>query len=422
MSRILRENALIALAAAGAVAAMSWLTLYGFAWNDYETEALPAVQALIQGHFGQFAALAPAYGGSLLLRAPFALLPGLWGGGSLDVYIALSVPCLIAAAILGLFLQAQMRDDGDRLLARGLVLGLCVVNPITLRAFELGHPEELLGACMCVAAVLLAGADRPLWSALLLGLAIANKEWALLAVGPALLVLPRRHVLWLLLTAAAAAALLGPIALLSPTFVATTSSTASAPSAIFQPWQVFWFLGAHAGTVHGLFGEVKLGYRTPPTWVGTVSHPLILLCAALLPFAIWLRRERAPLRVADSLLLLAIVMLLRCLLDTWDNVYYTLPFLISLTAWDAIRSGPGARRPAAIALISTLLAWASFQWLPEVASADMQAALFILWTVPLAAALWLRLWRATRATGAVAAPYIAGGDDGLVAPLASASH
>jgi len=35
------------------------------------------------------------------------------------------------------------------------------VNPVTLYALQLGHPEELLGAVLCVAAVLTAQRGRP---------------------------------------------------------------------------------------------------------------------------------------------------------------------------------------------------------------------------------------------------------------------
>ena len=55
---------------------------------------------------------------------------------------------------------------------------LCyVANPLTLSALEIGHPEELLGAVLCIAAVC-AMNDRATWAAILLGLAIPNKEWA----------------------------------------------------------------------------------------------------------------------------------------------------------------------------------------------------------------------------------------------------
>jgi Glycosyltransferase family 87 len=395
------ESAFAPLMALLGVAAMSWLGLYSFAWNDYENEALPAMNALLAGHFERFAQLAPAYGGSLLLRAPFAFLPRIWGGGELAVYQAISVPCLLAAALLSLWLLARMRKAGQGRLARGLALGLCVANPLTLRALELGHPEELLDACMCVAAVLLLASQarpakagrlaldsRALCAGVLLGLAIGSKEWALLALGPALLVQRHRHWQTLVADALAAVALLAPIALLSPSFVSATKGAASTGSAIFQPWQAFWFLGKHGAMVHGTFGAPKPGYRIAPAWLGPISHPLVLLCGLVVPLALWRRRRGAALQVSEALLCLALLMSLRCLLDTWDNVYYTVPLLIALLAYEV----SAYVRPPVVALSVTLLCWASFQWLPEMVSPDLQAAFFLAWAAPLTIALAIRLF------------------------------
>src|SRR5580704_18373148 len=112
MRQLLRENALCAFVAAAASATMAWLGLYGFAWNDYESEARPAFDALAQGHVVEFLRLAPAYGGSFVERAPFALLPGLWGGGELAVYRMLALPCLLATVILAACLARWMRAHG----------------------------------------------------------------------------------------------------------------------------------------------------------------------------------------------------------------------------------------------------------------------------------------------------------------------
>jgi hypothetical protein len=382
----IRENALCAFLAGIASATMAWLGLYGFAWTDYDNEARPAFDALVHGHVQGFLQLAPAYGGSLVERAPFALLPGLWGGGQLAVYRMVALPCLLAAAALGMWLVAQMRAAGRPMPWRAVVLGVCVVNPLTLRALELGHPEELLGGTLCVAAVLLAARDRPLWAGLALGLAIANKEWALLAVGPVLLALPSRRTLCMLSAGAAAAIILAPLALVgSSGFVASTRGAAAPPSTIFQPWQAFWFFGHHGAVVRGLFGTIKPGYRTAPAWAGIISHPLIVAVAAPLTALLW-RRER---RQSDALLLLALLLLLRCVLDTWDAVYYPLPFVLALVAWESLGD---QRRPPILALASTVLASISFQWLPMHVSADAQAVFFLAWSLPLAGVLGLWLY------------------------------
>jgi hypothetical protein len=405
MPRVARENALCAFAALAGCAALAWLGLVGFAWNDYENEAKPAFDALLHGHLTEFLRLAPAYGGSLVERAPFAALPRLWGSGELAVYRMAALPCLLAAALLGTWMLARMRSEGRPLPARVLALILCVANPITLQALEGGHPEELLGACLCVAAVLCAIADRPLWAGLALGLAIANKDWALLAAGPVLLALPhRRRLRCSALAIAVAAAVLAPLAIVhSGGFITATRAGASPAGSIFQPWQIWWFLGHDGPVVHGLFGQVKPGYRTGPAWASSIAHPLILLVGFALSGVLWLRlRLRASNRAdaRSALLALALLMLLRCVLDTWDTEYYLLPFVFALLAWET--RGPVARLPL-LTLLSTALAWLSFKWLPERVSPDLQAALFLAWSLPLAVFLARRLF-APRAPSAVPAP------------------
>jgi hypothetical protein len=402
MRRLLRENVLCALMAGAVSATVGWLALYGFGWNDYEIEARPAFEALAHGHVLGFLRLAPAYGGSLVERAPFALVPGLWGGGQLAVYRMVTVPCLLAAAAFAVWLVAQMRAQGHSTFSRALALGVCVANPLTLKALELGHPEELLGACLCVAAVLLAGRDKPLWAGVALGLAIANKEWALLAVGPVLVALPaQRRLLCLAGAGATAAAVLAPLTLAgSGGFAASAGATASTSSTIFQPMQIFWFLGHHSARAVHLLGAAKHDFRLAPAWIGPISHPLVIAVALPLTGLLWRGERRrgvvsSPDRrsqaragwPANALLLLALLLLLRCMLDTWDNVYYPLPFVLALLAWEV---GADRRLPV-FALSSTMLVWFNV-WLSLHVSADAQAAFFLAWSLPLATVLSLRLY------------------------------
>jgi hypothetical protein len=418
MRRFVRENAVCALMAAAGCAAMAWLGLYSFGWNDYEVEAKPALDALTHGHLLAFLRLAPAYGGSLVERAPFALLPGLWGGGALDVYRMVAVPCLLAVLVLAVWLCARMRRAGSSTLARAVVLGICVANPLTLQALEMGHPEELLGACLCVAAVLLAGRGRPVWAGILLGLAIANKEWALIAAGPVLLALPAQSELGngqasrrgrrpIVLCAASAAAMsavvLAPLALVpGGAFVASSGAAAAPHSTIFQPWQVWWFFGWHGAPTPGVLGSPNVGYRTGPAWTDTISHPLIVVVGLGLAGALWLQRRRSDrgptgspigrrsVDERDALLLLALVLLLRCVLDTWNTGYYMLPFLLALLAWETLSP---RRRPPILALALVVLPWFVLMELSARGmSADGQASLYLAWTLPLAFALGVALY------------------------------
>jgi hypothetical protein len=172
-------------------AAMAFLGLVGFAFSDYDVEASAAFWALRTGDLDGFLAAVPAYGGSFVLRAPFAWAPALWGGGELAVFRAVSLPGLAACAGLAVFVAGRMREAGRSRLDRVVVLGALTASPAALSALEYGHPEELLGGALCVAAVL-AARTRPILAGALVGLAVANKPWALVAVPVVLAAVPAR--------------------------------------------------------------------------------------------------------------------------------------------------------------------------------------------------------------------------------------
>lgn len=394
-----RSHAVALFASAAGILLIGWLGFYGFAWTDYDNEAKPAFDALISGHLLRALQVAPAYGGSLILRAPFALLPGLWGGGPLAVYRAVSLPCLLLGGAVGVVIVGRMRAANRSRLARAVVLGLFVANPITIRAGELGHPEELISAACAVAAVLAAGRGRAVLAGVLLGLAIANKEWALVATGPVLLALPGARIRMLLVAGVVVAVVLGPLVIAGGGFSTQLRAAASVDSVspIFQPWQAWWFLGRHGQLVHGLYGVAKPGYREGVGWAIALSHPLIVLISAPLT----LLAARLPRREHAPLLLLALLLLLRAELDVWDTIYYLLPFVLALAAWEGLAHG----RPPVGALVATVMAWVVFVWSPDHLSADQQSLLFLAAALPstgaLFAALYLpRGWRARRVADA----------------------
>ncbi len=377
---------------------MAFLGLREFAFNDYDNEARPAVEALVHGHLGSFLTLAPVYGGSLLERTPFALAAGLFGGGELAVYRMMALPCLLAGAALGIWLIAWMRRDGQSRLAQAVALIVCVANPVTLLALEIGHPDELFGGALCVAAVLLASRRHDVWAGLALGLAIANKEWAVLAIGPVLLALPAGRVRCMSIAGAVTAALLAPFALAGGGFLAglhsaaTSAGGAGAAGTSFQPWQIWWFLGSPAHAAGAALNAIPAGARLAPGWVEQVGHPLIVLLALPLTLAAWLamRRSRGVSPEHTALLLLALLLLERFMLDPWDNVYYPLPFLLALLAWETL----ALRRPALLAAGAMLAVWIGHRSIGLIVTPDVQAAFFAVWTVPLALALAARLYGA----------------------------
>jgi hypothetical protein len=251
---------------------------------------------------------------------------------------------------------------------------------VTLYALQDGHAEELLGAVLCVTAVLAAQRGRAGWSGILLGLAIANKQWALLAIGPVLVALPAHRVRAAVIAGALAACFYFPLWLASHIGGGSASPGALAlagSGAIFQPWQLWWFLGSHAQTVRDGFGVAKFGYRSPPAWIQSVDHPLIVALAVPATALAVLRRR------TDAMLLLAFLLAIRFTFDTWDTVYYPLPFIFALLAWESL----DRRRPPVLALAASVVVWLVFIVVPEHVSPDAQAAVFLVAAVPALLAL-----------------------------------
>jgi hypothetical protein len=354
---------------------------------DYFGDGSAAIDSLARGDLSGFFANQPMMGSfSLLVRAPFVAAVF---DGSLDaVYFAGALPCLIATVVLGLVLARLVAERGQPPAAQGLVAGLAVINPITFRALHWGHPEELLCAALCVGAVLAALRERELVAAVLLGLAIATKQWALIAVLPTLLAAPRRRLPLLGIAGAIAAAFLVPGLIANSDSFGRAAEAASGQAvggASTTPWSIWWPV---AGVGDSAFGERYMA----PAWVGTLSHPLIVLLPLPLAALLWRRGDRRP---DDALLLLALLFLLRCLLDNWNNDYYHAPFFLSLLAWETVRR-PGTPY---LSLAVAVLLGASF-W-PEqtqifagsLADAPLLFALYVAWTVPLAALLAVALYR-----------------------------
>jgi hypothetical protein len=129
--------------------------------------------------------------------------------------------------------------------------------------------------------------------------------------------------------------------------------------------------------------------RVAPPWIARVTHPLIALLALPLTALLW-RVRRGRVAPGDALLLLALLLHLRCVLDTWNVVYYALPLLLAVAAWEALHSS----RPPVLSLVGTLAVWVSFEELPGRLPMDGQAALYLAWAVPLAVVLAWRVYAA----------------------------
>jgi glycosyl transferase family 87 len=371
---------------------------------DYAKQVKPAMNALLDGHVGEFFRVQPVYGAfSVLLRLPFAALARLADGGDLLVYKFGVLPCLVALALVGFLLINWMRDRGQSPGVQLLAGALLLVNPVTAAAIERGHPEELLTAALVLGATFSAIGSRPTRAAVLLGLAIGTKQWALLAVIPVLLACePTRRLRVGLIATALAAALIVPMAVVdSGRFVENArATTAQGGWAHASRLSVWWPLGKPQKLDVGGPQGRAFTLRRLPTGLTRLARPLLVVLAAALSLAFW--RRRGSLVAEDTLGLLALLFLLRCLLDPLDNDYYHVPFLLSLIAWEGLR----VRGLPVLSVLATAGLWATISspWLSPLALGEqfylVNNVFYLCWTLPLAGWLAFNLFWRTGGVGA----------------------
>jgi len=384
--------------------------LQRFGTTDFEAGNLPALNALRSGHVGTYLDLSSVDMGSYVLRLPLVLLPNLWGGGSLALYRVLALPALIGLAWFATDLWWRGRRAGATAVAASAGLVLSVLNPFVFTTLIRTHPEDVVGGLLCVAALFSAHRGRANVTGILLGLAIANKAWALVAVVPVLWVMGPFRLRPLLIAGSVPALVLSPLVVRVLTTGGGSGSggaggsglsqvtSIASTSYVLKPWDIWWFFGDSHHPTPSLFGYVQpFGYlrplyRTPATWVTHISHPLAILVP--LTLCLWLVSRLDRRRWTDGLLLLALALQLRCMLDAWNIDYYEVPFTIALLAWELL----DRKRLPVISIVVIFSGWFVMTILPFYISPDAQALTYLLWSLStvslmLLLALRPRPWR-----------------------------
>jgi hypothetical protein len=346
---------------------VAWLGFGVQTMGDYPVWFAPAMRPLLAGHLGAFFHLLPddGAGGSLVLRAPGALLGKALTGSQRGEFRLGALESVLVLGGLGLWLARGMRERDRSPIARAAVVGLCVIIPSLLDAIYFGHPEEPLGAALCVAAVLLAGADRPALAGIALGLAVINKPWGVLAVAPALLAAPRGRVELALVAGGIAAAWFSVTYVAAPAHFA---ASLSAISPVAHPEELWWPL-AHLSASPG-----TTPYHFLPAAIVAHGRELAALVAVGLSVGLARRSGRST---ENCLALLALAFLVRCLLDPSDHVYYHVPFVVALVAWEA-----RSRGAPILALLATGLLWLVFHTVSGVAGVNLQFVAYVAVTMP----------------------------------------
>jgi len=305
---------------------------------DYPTDAGPALAAIAHGHIGAFFAHQPAMGPlSLYLRAPFVAIAAALHDGRIGLYRWGCLPCLLAVALVALWLALIARRHGAGRFAMALIVVLALVNPLVSDALYWGHPEELLTASLAIAAILAASEDRGLLTAVLAGLAIASKQWAVLVIVPAILLLERDRIRALVLSGAVAAAAWLPMVVVNLVAFRHALRYISHPQPVvtLYTW-LYPFSPTGTVTVTNIFGDSRTFDAHQLLSVEAIlARPLITLLGVAIPLLVWWRAGRRA-SVEQMLLACALVLVCRCALDPGSMAYYHFPLLLILLAYDAV--------------------------------------------------------------------------------------
>jgi hypothetical protein len=370
-----------AVLTAVAAAAGIFLAFWPAHVADYARDAGPALHPLINGDLSAAFGHQPAMGWfAIVFRAPVAFFGR--HGSSLLEYRLGNVSCVLVLAALGVWLATRTRSR----LTAVVVVGLAVLGPMNFHALADGHPEELLGAALCVIAVIAASSGRsPLAAGVVLGLALGTKQWAVLAVGPALIAAPRGRVL-----IASAAIAVGGALIFAPTIAGShhllspASSVAAAARSV-SPASIWWPLGhAHHTAAAGWTVET----HTIPLSLANRTHPLIVLLGVLLPLALLVRTRLRPAPRETALALLALLFLLRCAVDPMTVGYYHVPLLVSLLALEALHR----RGAPLLSIASSAALWVLVARIPWGLEAAKVCTLYLAWALPLAGYLTLKVY------------------------------
>jgi hypothetical protein len=392
MAKLLRRHDIApwALAAGFAIVLLFAGSRDVFWMGDFYLEVYPAYSALMAGDVSAFFDLLPGYSGfATVVGAPAALLTGALGGMETMAFRFTAVPGLVALAGVGVAVAGPVRATGNRAWPLFLLLG--AGGAIALSGLRYGHPEDLLATGLAIGAVLAARGGRVGWAAVLIVGAVVAKQWAVLAVLPAAMAAPRGG--WKIAVVGAA----GTVILLAlqtgaggPVHGAITNT-----GELFHPHQLFWPFGIPATPE---FIEAGHGTRMGPEWLAPLTRPLIVGAGIAVAVAWWLR-SGAERNRDDVFGVLALIFLLRCMLDPWDLVYYHLPLTVALAAWEARRG----RDLPVLAVVTTAAVWISFV-LYDARTGNGPYLVYLAWALPLAAGLAFTLLRPSRAPQPASAP------------------
>jgi hypothetical protein len=220
----------------------------------------------------------------------------------------------------------------------------------------------------------------------MLGCAIATKQWAILAVPPALLAAPAAGARVRLagIGSAVVGVLTLPMLLADPSRfwlaqksvgIATTFNHTVTASNVWFPFAD----GTSAPTMTATGMRVTTQYSLPHS-LGHVTHPLVVLLALAAIVAYAFRRRGA--NPEEALQLMALLFLVRCIFDPLTYSYHHAPFLVALTVYEGLRRRVPVLSGFAIAAILLMT-----HVIAPMKNAGLANAFYLSWSLPLLAVL-----------------------------------
>jgi Glycosyltransferase family 87 len=377
-----RARLWLGLTAAATLAASAYTALSAPLGRDYPGPSCigcdrpgPPLDALIHGHLGDFFSTQPFMGSaSLFLRAPAVWLADRLGGDELWQYRLGSLACMLVAAAFVWLVIRLMQRRGQGPWAQAAVIGLILVGPLTTKALYWGHPEELMAAALSVGGVLLAAYRRGLLAGVALGVALATKQWAIFAILPALMVAGDQRKRLLAGGGLAVAVFALPMLIGDPTHFFKQNLSAGTGGDNVTPTNLWWpFHYPSSGQIQG--GGVGLEYSVPHL-IRETARPLMLLLGLGLSLLYWRRNPgRHP---YDVLQLVALLFLLRCVLDPQTFSYHHLPFLTSLVVFEGLRR----RGLPWASLVSAGALWFIARYVAPNPDSDLLNFAYLAWALP----------------------------------------
>lgn len=307
-------------------------SLHGAVAGD---NAGPAISALIHGDLSTFIARQPLMGlSSILIRLPAAGLAAVTHAGPIGTYRLGALACVLPAGVLSGWMIHQAGANIPALAAAVLAATIVLASPAASEAIGVGHPEEILASVLATGAVLAATTGQPRSAAVMLGLAIGTKQWALLAAAPVLLAVPHRRLRTAALAGSVAVLLTAVAPLADPSAFAQAGAAVGAGH-LANPLSVWFPLGARMSNL-AAGASVITAHRLPLGLTRSAAAAIALAFAVGVLVLIGLRR-RARGGAVDPLALLALLGLLRCVADPTPLQYYLLDLLVPLAVWEAVR-------------------------------------------------------------------------------------